>query len=45
MQLMTDEALRDKMGKAARARVVKNFDYRVVARRFVQIMNDKLGIK
>ena len=43
--LMTDAALREKMGKAARERVVKNFDYRVVARKFVQIMNDKLGIK
>jgi glycosyltransferase involved in cell wall biosynthesis len=45
MLLMTDAALREKMGKAARERVVKNFDYRVVAKRFVQIMNDKLGIK
>jgi glycosyltransferase involved in cell wall biosynthesis len=45
MLLMTDAALREKMGKAARERVVKNFDYRVVARRFIQIMNDKLGIK
>jgi len=45
MLLMNDAALRDKMGKAARERVVKNFDYRVVARRFVEIMNDKLGIK
>ena len=45
MNLMTDAALREKMGKAARERVVKNFDYRVVAKQFVQIMNDKLGIK
>jgi starch synthase len=45
MLLMTDAKLREKMGKAARERVVKNFDYRVVARKFVQIMNDKLGIK
>jgi alpha-maltose-1-phosphate synthase len=45
MQLMNDADLRDKMGKAARERVVKNFDYRVVARKFVEIMNDKLGIK
>jgi glycosyltransferase involved in cell wall biosynthesis len=45
MELMTDAALRKKMGKAARKRVVENFDYRVVAKRFVQIMNDKLGIK
>jgi glycosyltransferase involved in cell wall biosynthesis len=45
MDLMTNAALREKMGKAARERVVKNFDYRVVAKRFVQIMNDKLGIQ
>jgi glycosyltransferase involved in cell wall biosynthesis len=43
--LMTDAALREKMGKAGRERVVENFDYRIVAKRFVQIMNDKLGIK
>lgn len=45
MTLMTDAALREKMGNAGRERVVANFDYRVVAKRFVQIMNDKLGIK
>jgi glycosyltransferase involved in cell wall biosynthesis len=33
MDLMTDTALREKMGKAARERVVKNFDYRIVAKR------------
>ncbi len=43
--LMNDAGLREKMGKAGRERVVENFDYRVVAKRFVQIMNDKLGIK
>jgi alpha-maltose-1-phosphate synthase len=42
--LMTDQELREKMGKAARERVVKNFDYRVVAKRFVQIIQDKLGV-
>ena len=45
LMLMTDADLRDKMGKAGRERVVANFDYRIVAKRFVQIMNDKLGIK
>jgi len=45
MDLMTDAALREKMGKAARERVVKNFDYRIVAKRFVQLMNEKLGIR
>jgi len=43
--LMKDAALRDKMGKAARERVIQKFDYRIVAKQFVQIMNDKLGIK
>ena len=37
--LMTDAALREKMGKAGRERVVENFDYSVVAKRFVQIIN------
>ena len=44
MTLMTDLNLRGKMGHALRAQVVKNFDYRVVARRFVQIISEKLGI-
>jgi glycosyltransferase involved in cell wall biosynthesis len=43
--LMTDSDLREKMGQALRAHVAKNLDYRVVARRFVQIIGDKLGIK
>jgi glycosyltransferase involved in cell wall biosynthesis len=45
MDLMTDAALRKKMGKAARKHVVGYFDYRLVAKRFVQIINDKLGIE
>lgn len=44
LRLMKDRDLRDKMGKAGRERVVEKFDYRVVAKRFVQIVNDKLGI-
>ena len=44
MVLMNDEELRHKMGNAGRARVVANFDYRVVARKFVQIMSERLGI-
>ena len=42
--LMTDPALREKMGKAGRERVTENFDYKIVAEKFVKIMNDKLGI-
>ena len=45
MILMTDAALREKMGKAARVRVVKNYDYRVVAKQLVQILHDKLNIE
>ncbi|MDD3723202.1 MAG: glycosyltransferase family 4 protein [Lutibacter sp.] len=42
--LMTDAPLREKMGAAGRNRVVENFDYRIVAKQFVKIINDKLGI-
>jgi len=42
--LMNDKNVRDKMGKAGRKRVVANFDYRVVAKKFVQLINEKLGI-
>ena len=44
LALMKDPALRNTMGQAGRTRVVRNFDYRVVARRFVQIVGEKLGI-
>ena len=42
--LMTDPALREKMGKAARAHVVQHFDYRVVGKQFVEIIRNKFGI-
>jgi glycosyltransferase involved in cell wall biosynthesis len=42
--LMMDPLLREQMGQAGRVWVVKHFDYRVVAKRFVQIIHDKLGI-
>jgi starch synthase len=45
LMLMNDPNLRNKMGKAGRARVVEKFDYRIVAKRFVQIIVDKLGTK
>jgi len=44
LNLMTNKELRERMGKAGRVRVIQNFDYRVVARRFVDIIVDKLGI-
>jgi glycosyltransferase involved in cell wall biosynthesis len=42
--LMTDPLLRLRMGKAARSHVVPLFDYRVVARAFVEIIHRRLGI-
>lgn len=44
LTLMKDKPLRDKMGHAARKRIIEHFDYRIVAKRFVEIINDKLGI-
>jgi glycosyltransferase involved in cell wall biosynthesis len=43
--LMKDSALRQRMGEAGRKRVVELFDYRQVARRFVEIVSDRLGIQ
>jgi glycosyltransferase involved in cell wall biosynthesis len=44
MTLMTEPALRRKMGEAGRERAVKLFDYRVVARSFLDIVSRRLGI-
>jgi len=44
MDLMADSNLRRKMGEQARNRVVENYDYRVVAKKFVQIVSERLGI-
>jgi starch synthase len=41
---MNNPGLRNEMGEAGRKHVVKNFDYRVVAKRFVEIVQEKLGI-
>ena len=43
--LMQDSALRQRMGEAGRKRVVELFDYRQVARQFVEIVSDRLGIQ
>ena len=43
--LMTNPDLRQKMGQAGRQRVVNNFDYRIVAKKFVRIIHEKMGIE
>jgi glycosyltransferase involved in cell wall biosynthesis len=44
MDLMQDPGLRERMGKEGRKRVVENFDYRVIAKRFVEIVSRRLGV-
>jgi len=44
LTLMEDNKLREEMGRNARDYVVSNFDYRVVAQKFINIIQEKLGI-
>jgi starch synthase len=44
VKLMGSADLRNKMGAAARDHVVENFDYRIVAAKFVKIINERLNI-
>ena len=44
MDLMENPQLRAKMGKAGREHVIENFNYRVVAQRFMKLMAERLGI-
>ncbi|HTO99836.1 MAG TPA: glycosyltransferase family 4 protein [Anaerolineales bacterium] len=43
--LMIDPELRERLGSAGREHVVRYFDYRVVARQFVDIIRGRLGIE
>jgi len=43
--LMRSSTMRKRMGEAGRKRVVERFDYRHVARQFVQIVSERLGIQ
>jgi glycosyltransferase involved in cell wall biosynthesis len=45
LALMQDPALRRRMGEAGRRRVVATYDYRVVAKRFLQVLSDRLGLE
>jgi len=43
LQLMEDAGLRRRMGEAGRRRVVERYDYRTIARRFVELVSSRLG--
>jgi glycosyltransferase involved in cell wall biosynthesis len=45
LRLMNNEKQRIEMGVVARKHVVANFDYRIVAKKFIQIIRDKLEIR
>ena len=45
LRLMEDEKLRVKMGAAGRERAVTYFDYKVVTKKFLQILKDRLGME
>ena len=45
LKLMQDSAPRQRMGEAGRKHVVELFDYRQVAKQFVEIMSSRLGIR
>ena len=44
LELMKNPPLRESMGQEGRKRVVENFDYRVIAKKFVEIVSKRLGI-
>ncbi len=44
LELMNHPLLRIQLGKAGRKRVTEKFDYRVVAKKFVEIISRKLGV-
>ena len=44
LELMNNEKLRITMGESARKHVVEHFDYKIVAKKFIQIIQDKLDV-
>lgn len=44
MELMQSAELRKTMGEQGRKRAIENFDYRVVAKKFVKLISERLGI-
>lgn len=44
LDLMQDDKLRRRMGEAGRRWVVEKYDYRVIAKRFVKLISEKLGV-
>lgn len=45
LTLMNDHNLRASMGNAGRERTVAHFDYKIIAKRFMHILQERMGIK
>jgi len=45
LKLLSDDSLRETMGNQAREHVLKNFDYRDIAKRMLAITKEKLNIE
>ncbi|MBW2981617.1 glycosyltransferase family 4 protein [Candidatus Woesearchaeota archaeon] len=45
LKLLTDDKIREKMGKQAREHAVKNLDYRDISKKMVDITKEKLDLK
>jgi len=44
LELMRNAELRRKMGEAGRKRAIENYSFRVIARRFVEIIGERFGL-
>ncbi len=45
LMLLTDEKLRERMGKAGREHAVKNFDYKVTSKKMLDVIKEKFELK
>lgn len=45
LKLLSDDSLRETMGAQAREHVLRNFDYRDIAKKMLDITKDKLGLE
>jgi glycosyltransferase involved in cell wall biosynthesis len=43
--LMKDPELRSRMGEAGRQRVVERYDYRIVAKQFIDLVSNRMGLE
>jgi glycosyltransferase involved in cell wall biosynthesis len=45
LKLLTDDKLREEMGKNAREHAIKNFDYKITSKKMLDVIKEKLGLE